>query len=319
MKKPYLIFLFSCFSILLTAQFAPSAGQPGSTAIAKDDIRISAWATASVVERGWINIQDTTIGKATVGNTSAVLGEALSAGVLSLGDGGIVTCSFLSGIINNAGYDFAVFENSFQDDFLELAFVEVSSDGIKFVRFPATSYTQDSMQIDTFGLIDARHINNLAGKYKAGYGTPFDLDELIDSVGIDLNDIVYVRVVDVVGNINPLYTSYDHQGHKVNDPWPTPFPSCGFDLDAIAVMNPKYDLGIKNSMNTNNWNVYPTLFDQMIFVLSEVDQNFELINSSGQKVGILNSNQYIDAALYAYGLYLVRNPTDNSYIKVVKQ
>ena len=73
---------------------------------------------------------------------------------------------------------FCCFENSFSDDFLELAFVEVSSNGIDFYRFNSISLTQENVQIETFGLIDARQIHNLAGKYRGMFGVPFDLSEL---------------------------------------------------------------------------------------------------------------------------------------------
>jgi hypothetical protein len=35
------------------------------------------------------------------------------------------------------------------------------------------------------------------------------------------------------------YASCDSQGHQINDPWPTPFPTGGFDLDAVGVIHQK--------------------------------------------------------------------------------
>ena len=57
--------------------------------------------------------------------------------VVSLGDGGSITLTFAHPLSDGTGPDLAVFENAFNDTFLELAFVEVSSDGANFVRFPA--------------------------------------------------------------------------------------------------------------------------------------------------------------------------------------
>ncbi len=54
--------------------------------------------------------------------------------------------------------------------FLELAFVEVSTDSVHFVRFPAVSLTNPAVQTGAFGTTDARNIHNLAGKYIANYG-----------------------------------------------------------------------------------------------------------------------------------------------------
>jgi hypothetical protein len=130
-----------------------------------------------------------------------------------------------------------VFENGLSNGFLELGFVEVSSDGVRYVRFPSVSLTQTQKQVGPFDTLDATKLNNLAGKYRALYGTPFNLDDIKDSTGIDLNHITNVRIRDVVGCIQPPYATYDSQGHIVNDPWPTPYWSCGFDLDAIGVIH----------------------------------------------------------------------------------
>ncbi|MFZ4523298.1 MAG: T9SS type A sorting domain-containing protein [Bacteroidales bacterium] len=157
--------------------------------------------------------------------------------VVSLGDHGSALLGFDIPIVNRAGPDFAVFENSFGDGFLELGFVEVSSDGQRFVRFPAVSLTPYDQQVNTFDTIDATKINNFAGKYKHGFGTPFNLDDLSDSAGIDLNHIIQIRVTDVIGCLRDSFATFDSQGHKVNDPWPTPFDTGGFDFDAIGVIH----------------------------------------------------------------------------------
>ena len=163
--------------------------------------------------------------------------EGNSTDVVSLGDGGSIILSFPYPISNGPGPDFAVFENGFSNDFLELAFVEVSTNGTDFVRFPATSNTSSASQTGTFGNTDPTLVNNLAGKYRQGFGTPFDLAELADSTGIKLDSINYIKLVDVVGSIDPVFASYDANGNPVNDPFPTPFPSSGFDLDAIGVIH----------------------------------------------------------------------------------
>ena len=115
--------------------------------------------------------------------------------------------------------------------------MEVSSDGNHFVRFPAISLTPESPKIGTFGTLDTRKINNLAGKYRLNYGTPFNLEDLHDSAGIDVHQISHVRIIDAVGCIQNPFATYDSQGHKINDPWPTPFDTGGFDLDAIGVIH----------------------------------------------------------------------------------
>lgn len=237
--KKYVILSF-CFlltSFSLKAQFEPPAGVPGTSAIYKDSSLFTSWATGCTIVRGYQDVSTTSLGYATAGDSSMALGIAGSNGILSLGDGGIATLTFAQPITNGPGWDFAVFENSFDGQFLELAFVEVSSDGVNFFRFPATSNTQDTAQVASFGLLDATKLNNLAGKYEALYGTPFDLDELESTQGLDVNAITHVRVIDVVGSILPQYATYDSNGNPINDPWSTPFISSGFDLDAVGVIH----------------------------------------------------------------------------------
>ncbi len=219
------------------AQFAPPAGQPGSTAIYRDSSVFVNWASDCEVTRGWQDISDPLLGFVSFGGDSSGIGQAGTSGVVSLGDGGSATLSFPFPIVNGPGPDFAVFENAFSDYFLELAHVEVSSDGNTFFRFPSVSNTQTSVQVGAFDSLDARKIRNLAGKYRANYGVPFDLEELNGISGLDLQHIVKVRIVDVIGSIDTAYASYDSSGAPINDPWPTPFASGGFDLDAVGVIN----------------------------------------------------------------------------------
>ena len=219
--------------------FCGAAGTEGSSAIAYNDSRIKAWATGCTIVRGSQNLSDPDATPVTFGTENEAIGAASTSttDVVSLGDGGSATLTFAHPIKNGDGYDFAVFENSFSDSFLELAFVEVSSDGVNFVRFPATSLTQTEVQIGGNGPVDPTFINNLAGKYRVGYGTPFDLEELRDSTDVDIDNITHIRVIDVVGSIDPQYGTYDAFGHIINDPFPTISHSAGFDLDGIGVLN----------------------------------------------------------------------------------
>jgi hypothetical protein len=197
---------------------------------------ITGWATSCVVIRGYVRIDDPSAGMASFGNPSDVIGRADDR-VVSLGDSGVAVVSFSEPLRNNPGSDFAVFENSFDGEYLELAFVEVSTDSIRWVRFPSWSGTQTNNQTGAFGTTDPTNLYNLAGKYKLFFGTPFDLDELADSSGIDINNINYIRITDVVGSVDPLYGTCDSFGNLINAPWPTPFPQSGFDLDAVAVLD----------------------------------------------------------------------------------
>lgn len=219
----------------LAGPYAPKAGEEGSTAIHMDDASFKAWAA------GWVDYNpgsdlweqwktpDKSLGKA--------VGDALD--VVSLGRGGSITLTFSPVIGNGTGHDFAVFENSFSDGFLELAFVEVSSDGVNFVRFPNDSLTQNP--VSGFGALDPTDVNGFAGKYRQGYGTPFDLEDLTGETDVqnglvNLSQISHVRLVDIIGDGRAL----DSSGDAVYDPYPT-FQSAGLDLDAVGVINQGFD------------------------------------------------------------------------------
>jgi len=229
--------LLFLFTVRALAQFPGPAGQSGSTAIHEDSSVFIGWAVHCVVLRGYVDIADTSLGYTTAGGDHAAIGKPSENGTVSLGDGGEAVLEFEPPIANSTGFDFAVFENALNDSFLELAYVEVSSNGTDFFRFPAISLTDTGTQVPTFGSIDATKINNLAGKYRMDYGTPFDLDDIPDNDLLDKNNVRYVKVIDVVGSINPAYARYDSEGRIINDPYPTPFPTGGFDLSGVGVIN----------------------------------------------------------------------------------
>jgi Domain of unknown function (DUF4465) len=181
---------------------------------------------------------------------------------------GQITLSFDEPIRQANGYDFVVFENGFVSDansangsvagqmFTELGYVEVSSNGIDFVRFPAVSLTP--APTGAYGTLEISNVYNLAGKHpNAGgvcTGTPFDLQDIagdpnVVSGLVDINDIRYVRIIDIPGSgdfyddastqidpsSGPAWDHYSHN-HPIYDAWPT-FGSGGFDLEAVGVLN----------------------------------------------------------------------------------
>ncbi len=336
MSVSKIVIICLCISViqqLSFAQYPPQAPLPGNDAIAASDSIIVDWAKNCTVERGWINIADTSLGKANFGNEQNAIGSA-SSSLVSLGDGGIAVLTFEYAIKNGAGPDFAIFENGFSDPlndtmaFLELAFVEVSSDGENYFRFPATSQIQDTVQIDNFTYSDARQIHNLAGKYKNGYGTPFDLEELKNEMGLDVNNITHIRIVDVVGSLDSNYAAFDANGKIINDPYPTEFPSSGFDLNAVAVIHdnrPEIPNNINDNTTKTQINIYPNPFYNSIYIASDLEN--ELLYSvtdilgktllSGAFTNLININtQHL-----SQGIYLVKIANTNTVLnfKLVKK
>ncbi len=239
MKGLVIFITLSLVHTCLWAQYAPQAGVQGSTAVHKSSGKFTGWATGCDIQRGYTDIADPSQGYVTTGGSTMALGKP-DVSIVSLGDSGVATLTFAQPIYNGEGPDFAVFENGFQNPsnpeeaFLEFAFVEVSSDGTNFTRFPASSLIPVSPQIPVAGTYtDARKVNNLAGKYIGNYGTPFDLEELKNTPGLDVNHITHIRLVDVIGSVNG-HGSLDKDGNIINDPYPTAIPTGGFDLDAVG-------------------------------------------------------------------------------------
>jgi hypothetical protein len=190
--------------------------------------------------------------------------ELISQGTLP----GEITLSFDEPIREVNGYEFVVFENGFVSGatygtgsvegqmFAELGYVEVSSNGVDFARFPAVSLTPGPT--GPYGTVEISNLYNLAGKHpNAGgicTGTPFDLRQIADvpsvvSGLVDLGDIRYVRIVDIPGSgdfydrasahvdpwTRPAWDLYSHN-HPIYDAWVT-FGSGGLDLEAVGVLN----------------------------------------------------------------------------------
>lgn len=165
---------------------------------------------------------------------------------------GYITVALEHPIADLPGADFAVFENGFSlgnQIFGELAYIEVSSNGIDFARFPSRSLI--SSPIHSYGWFDATNGFNLAGKHANGYGvswgTPFDLSRLAshpmaNAGDLDLNAITHVRVIDIPGTGDFA----DSEGSPIYDPWQTT-GSGGFDLEAVG--------GISTPVDFSTWAV----------------------------------------------------------------
>jgi hypothetical protein len=181
--------------------------------------------------------------------------------VYCLGNGGSITLGFddantRRGIFNAPGFDFVVSENSFYENedphraFGELMWVEVSSDGVHFARFP--SWTMNQPPVGPFGTIDPYLAACFAGVKPvlanvdenaidpfdpaAAGGDAFDLGWLTPlsitrSGVVDLDGIRFVRLVDVIGD----GSSTGAFGQPIHDP--TGAGIGGADVDSIAVIH----------------------------------------------------------------------------------
>lgn len=212
--------------LLHAGPYPGAAGTAGSDAIAYTDSRFVAWASGHSAVTYGSDVD------ATWRTPSKGYGQAGTNlyDIVCLGNGGKITMYFPHPVRDGEGPDFAVFENSFSATFLELAFVEVSSDGTNFTRFPSVSLTKSP--VGGFGSVDPTNLSGLAGKHQIGYGTPFDLAALSGSPALDKQNVRFVRIVDIVGNGN----TKDSQNNPIYDPTPT-VGTGGFDLDAIGIIH----------------------------------------------------------------------------------
>jgi len=202
-----------------------------------------------VVDAFW-RFSGETLGAVTGDNFAvASLGDLSPAALTNGNAPGSLTLTFSEPIRDFTGADFAVFENgaiSANDTggvgiggvFAELAYVEVSSNGVDFARFPSVSLTAEA--VGAYGSIDPRKVFNLAGKHVNAYGdswgTPFDLAQLADDplvLGgqVDLEAITHIRLVDVPGNGDFL----DNLGNPIFDAWYTT-GSGGADIEALGAI-----------------------------------------------------------------------------------
>ncbi len=219
----------ACFVVdtIVLGRYAPAAGVAGSTAVHMDNNSIIGWAS------GWENYVVGSNCDPEWQTPEKAMGDAngTSYDIVCLGRGGEITLTFNCGIGGGPGYDFVVFENGIIDTFLELAYVEVSSDGENFFRFMNDSLTEGP--VSSYGVVEPTDIGGFASKYRQGYGTPFDLALLKNTSGLlDTDNVEWVRIVDIVGDGN----DFDTSGDIVYDQYPTT-GSAGFDLDAIGVLN----------------------------------------------------------------------------------
>ncbi|HPQ42044.1 MAG TPA: hypothetical protein PLV45_16870 [bacterium] len=173
-------------------------------------------------------------------------GAGTSAGsldVLSLGDGGSITLEFTDNIVENGpGVDLIIFENAFysagnpENVFCEVAFVEVSEDGITYYRFP-NDYNPEGTPVNNpanwSGFAGVHPVLSHPGNGidptnpdLAG-GDAFDLDE----VGLDR--IRFVRIIDTHEGEN---AAVDDDGDTIYDPGYPGGDNAGFDLDAVAAV-----------------------------------------------------------------------------------
>ena len=132
------------------------------------------------------------------------------------------------------------------------------------------------------------------------------------------DSIVYVRVIDAIGTIDPQYATYDAFGHMVNDPWPTNFASSGFDLSGVGVIHQK-PVGIDNHEMPQVF-AYPNPCNGTLYIINENAENVSLFDMNGILLRMVdNGETHITLNMQSYpaGLYLLK--VGNGVKKILKK
>jgi hypothetical protein len=174
--------------------------------------------------------------------------------VVTLGVGGSVTLGFDVTLVDGPGADLTVSENAFVAGgptavFAEVAFVEVSTDGANFARFP-TRYSGPVGPLPPFGSSNMGTFGGLCGglpglaNVAANLIDPFDCvvsggealdlaelstDPLVVQGLVDLQAIHFVRVVDVAEGVH-----VDSFGNSI---WDHGGATGSVDFDAVSVIH----------------------------------------------------------------------------------
>ncbi|MCD4654229.1 hypothetical protein K8T06_09865 [bacterium] len=169
--------------------------------------------------------------------------SAGSVDVLSLGDGGVIVLEFIDNIVSNGpGPDLIIFENAFlaggnpEYVYSEVAFIEVSSNGVDYFRFP-NDYNPDGEPINNpsnwWGFAGVQpclsHPDNSIDPTDplVSGGDLFDLDD------VGLNEIRFIRIIDTNEGD---FAALDDDGDVIYDPGIPGGDNAGFDLDAVAAV-----------------------------------------------------------------------------------
>ncbi|MGD7653754.1 MAG: PEP-CTERM sorting domain-containing protein [Verrucomicrobiales bacterium] len=203
------------------SSYSDDPGNAHDAPVSKTDSSIMMWASTVIDYAPTANVSASYTNPET---GYGCLGDLTTAEISSGAAPGSITVGFDAAITNGTGADFAVFENGFTFGsglFMELAYVEVSSNGTDFVRFDSISTnTVPVAGSGGFSSWDTTNVYNLAGKHASGWGTPFDLDELtgnslVTAGLVYLDHIQYIRLVDIPGSGdytdslgNPIYDAY---------------------------------------------------------------------------------------------------------------
>ena len=131
------------------------------------------------------------------------------------------------------------------------------------------------------------------------------MEDVVDSVGINLDSINYIKIVDVVGSVSPVYGSFDQYGTPINDPFPTAFESGGFDLDGVGVIHANGDYHLSLSEEERPL-IYPNPVRDVLKIKNADVESIRIYTIDGRLISETMDSQ-LDLGKLAIpdGIYLV--------------
>lgn len=143
------------------------------------------------------------------------------------------------------------------------------------------------------------------------------MEQLADSANLDINNITHVKLIDVVGSIDPQFGTRDQYGQIINDPYPTDFYSSGFDLTGVAVLNGwTPGTGINDHVATQKLQAYPNPTTGNVR-LNTANAEISVFDVYGKLLFTEMNSNTINLANYPAGVYILK--VSQQQIKVVKQ
>jgi hypothetical protein len=120
----------------------------------------------------------------------------------------------------------------------------------------------------------------------------------------------------VVGSLQNAYATFDTAGRKINDPWPTGFPSSGFDLDAVGVIWNTFNS--IQEVNADELRLYPNPASTFVRVILPMDHSGEMqcsvYSMQGEVQHCSHVNGILDVSSFPSGLYFIRiNSGETTY------
>ena len=101
-----------------------------------------------------------------------------------------------------------------------------------------------------------------------------------------------------------MFGSRDAKNNLINDPYPTPYPSAGFDLDAVGVINSE---ALDLEEMTTNVSIFPNPSTGVFTINAPGENRVEVYSVKGENLFQQNfiDSTKVDLTTFPKGMYFV--------------